>query len=189
MTLFEYLAIAFGLLYSVAALRLLGGLAAATSAVARYWVHLSWVLLLLAGVVASFWTFWSLRDVAWTFPRFLLALTLPGLMYYCAAALVPEIPESVRSWREHFFAIHRRFFSGFGLWAVAAATGATVNLGMPLAHPARTVHITALVIGIIGATSRRHRVHAGIVVCMATLFLLWTVSAGVAPGWMAARQP
>jgi hypothetical protein len=39
MTLFEYLAIAFGLLFSMTALRLVGGLPAALDPDRRFWVH------------------------------------------------------------------------------------------------------------------------------------------------------
>ena len=49
---------------------------------------------LLATVALSFWTFWSLRDVEWTFQGFLLALAVPGLLYYCAALSIPENPAS-----------------------------------------------------------------------------------------------
>ena len=79
MTLFEYLAIAFSLLYSLAALRLLGGLPAALAPGRRYSLHLGLSVILLLWVAISFWTFWSLRDVEWTFPGFLIALAVPGL--------------------------------------------------------------------------------------------------------------
>jgi hypothetical protein len=184
MTLFEYLAIAFGLLYSVAALRLLGGLAYASVPERRYWLHTAWTVLLLLGIAASFWTFWSLRDIAWTFPRFLLALALPGFMYYSAAALIPENAEAVTSWREHYYAVHRRFFTGFGLWGLAAGIGASVNLGMTLAHPARAIQATAVTLGIIGAASASERIHKGIVTVMLTMFVAWAITAGVMPGWM-----
>ena len=94
-TLFEYLAIAFGLLYSVGALRILGGLPSALDPEKRYWVHTGMSLLMLMGIASSFWAFWSLRETAWTYPGFLLALLLPGLLFYCAAILIPENPEAV----------------------------------------------------------------------------------------------
>ena len=98
MTLFEYLAIAFSLVYSLAALRLLGGLPSALAPGRRSFVHLILTLVMLSLVAISFWTFWSLRDVAWTYPGFMVALLVPGTLYYCAAVLVPENPEAVESW-------------------------------------------------------------------------------------------
>ena len=185
MTLFEYLAIAFSLLYSVAALRLLGGIPAAVDASRRYWVHLAMCFLVLLGVAASFWAFWSLREVVWTFPRFLLALFIPGLVYYCAAALIPENPEAVGSWRDHYFEVRGRFFTGFALFGVAAATSASVNLGMGLIHPARVVHVGAIVMGVVGSRSGSHRVHAGLVLLIALLSVAWGVTAGLRPGPLA----
>lgn len=186
MTLFEYLAIAFGLLYSVAALRILGGLRSAFDASRRYWVHLGMNLILLAAVAGSFWAFWSYREVPqWTFPSFLLALTLPGLIYFMAASLVPGNPEAVPSWKEFYFDARLPLFLGLALWALSAAANATVSLGMSPVHPARIVHLAALVIGLVGAATSRERVHEGIVVVCFGLVVVWGVTIGLAPGPMA----
>ena len=184
MTLFEYLAIAFSLLYSVAALRILGGLPAAMSPRRRSALHLGLTLILLYVVAISFWTFWSLRDVGWTFVGFLLALAVPGVLFYCAAVLIPENPETVASWRDHYFSVHRRMYGGLALWGVAAALSATVNLGMGLAHPARFVHAITIAVGGVGATSSRARVHAGLIGFM-SLLLVGSVLAQLRPGWLA----
>jgi hypothetical protein len=184
MTLFEYLAIAFSLLYSLAALRLLGGLPAALAPGRRYSLHLGLSVLLLLWVAISFWTFWSLRDVDWTFPGFLIALAVPGLLYYCAAVLIPENPNDVESWRTLYFDVHRRCFGGLAAWAVAAAVSATVNLGMGLGHPARAVHAVGTVVGLVGATSSSPRVHRALVVLMA-LLLMGASLAQLEPDWLA----
>ena len=99
MTLFEYLAIAFGLVCSIAALRVVGGLPFAVAPARKYSVQLAVRLFHILGTAAGFWTFWSFRGVDWTFPRFLLALTVPGVWYYCSSVLVPENPEVVLNWR------------------------------------------------------------------------------------------
>jgi hypothetical protein len=187
MTLFEYLAIAFSLVYSLAALRLLGGLPSALEPGRRSPLHLVLSLTLLYLVTISFWVFWSLRDVAWTFGGFLLALMIPGTLYYCAAVLIPENPEDVDSWDTHYFAVHRRCFGGLALWAAAAALSASVNLGMGLAHPARLAQGAALTIGLVGASSSTRRVHMALAVVLA---ILTVVSAGgqLSPSWLAAPR-
>jgi len=186
LTLFEYLAIAFGLLYSLAALRILGGLRAAFDPARRHWVHLGMCLLVLETVAASFWAFWSYREVAeWTFPRFILALTLPGLIYFMAAALVPENPEQVRSWREHYFRARVALFVGLALWGLSAGLNALVSLDMPLWHSARLVHGSALLIGILGAVSSSERVHQGIVLFAMSIAVLWGFTIGLAAGALA----
>ena len=184
MTLFEYLAIAFSLVYSLAALRLLGGLPSALDPRRRSLLHLLLSLTILYVVTISFWVFWSLRDVAWTFGGFLIALTIPGTLYYCAAVLIPENPEDVASWDTHYFAVHRRCYGGLALWAAAAALSAGVNLGMDIAHPARLVQGTALTIGVVGASATTRRVHVVLVVLLA---LLTVVSMGMQfrPDWLA----
>ena len=35
-------------------------------------------------VVIVFWVFWSYREVHWTFPKFFLALSVPGALYFVA---------------------------------------------------------------------------------------------------------
>jgi hypothetical protein len=185
MTLFEYLAIAFGLLYSVAALRVLGGLPVAIARGRRYSLHLILTFVQLMLIAISFWTFWSLRDVAWTFVGFLLALLVPGLLYYCAAVLVPENPEAVTSWRDHYYRTRRRWYGGFALWGVAAAVSATVNLGMSLHHPARAVHVISVVLGLTGCLSARPRVHAVVVLTLAALLSAGALSSNIDAGWLA----
>jgi hypothetical protein len=185
MTLFEYLAIAFGLLYSVAGLRILGGLSDAMAPGRRYGTHLALMFVMLALVPSSFWTFWSLRDVAWSFFGFMLALLVPGVLYYCAAVLVPENPAQVPSWRQHYFANHRRWYAGLALWGLAAAASASVNLDMPLTHPARRVHAALLIIGIAGCGTSRPRVHAGLAAALIVLMIGGAVGINMTPGWLA----
>ena len=184
MTLFEYLTIAFGLLYSISALRLVGGLPAATAPDRRYWVHLLLTLALLLLIASGFWTFWSLRDVVWTFLGFLLSLMVVAALYYCAAVLVPENPGQVTSWRAHYFAVRRRWYAGFMLWAVAIALNASVNLGMSLTHPLRGVQLVALGVGTVGVASSSPRVHAGLVLLFAVLVVGFSLSIGLNPGWL-----
>lgn len=183
--LFEYLAIAFGLLYSVAALRVLGGLPSALVRDRRSWLHLALTFNMLLLIAISFWTFWSLRVVNWKFQGFLLALLVPGLLYYCAAVLVPENPEAVPSWRDHYHAVRRRWYGGFAAWGLAAGVSATVNLGMSFTHPARAVHLTSMAIGIAGVLSANARVHAFLVALIALLLIAGALSPELDAGWLA----
>lgn len=184
MTLFEYLAIAFGLLFSMTALRLVGGLPAALDPDRRYWVHLALLIVLLVSSASGFWTFWSMSGVQWTFPRFALALGMPAVMYFNACALVPADPADVPSWRDYYFGVRTRLFAGVAAWAVVAAFGATVNLGMPIAHPARVVQALVAAIGLAGWSSSRARVHEGLAVLFAVVILLVAASVGAEAGWL-----
>jgi len=167
MTLFEYLAIAFSLVLSSAAMRLIRGFSHALDRDRRYWVHVVFVLNQLAVTLAVFWVFWSMRDVVWTFPRFVLALAGPGLIYAGTCALVPEDPATVSSWRDHYFSIRVGYFSCILGWAVVVALGASALLNMPWSHPARGLQGFAFVAAAAGILSERERVH----VVLAALFL------------------
>lgn len=184
MTLFEYLATATSLLYSVAALRILGGLPSSLAPQRRYALHLALTFNNLVLITLSFWTFWSYREVAWTFRGFTVALLLPGLLYYCAAVLVPENPEQVPSWREHFNTVRRRWFAGIALWGLAAGASATINLGMPIGHRARAVHIGAVVLGVAGITLPKPIHQAFIVGVIAALLVGAALNSTIDADWL-----
>jgi hypothetical protein len=57
MTLFEYLAIAFSIVFSLSATRLLGGLSHVLQPERRYWVHATAVCGWLLAAIAVFWIF------------------------------------------------------------------------------------------------------------------------------------
>jgi hypothetical protein len=158
-TLFTYLAIAFSLVFSLAAVRLVGGLPSALAPARRSWVHVAFVFHELMRVAASFWVFWSYRDIAWSFGAYLLALVAPGLVYYLAATLVPEDPSHVLSWEDHYYEVRRRYFLGILGWTLALAATTTVLTGLPLLHPARVLQAAFAVFAITGAVSKSVRVH------------------------------
>jgi hypothetical protein len=177
MTLFEYLAIAFSLVLSFAAMRLVGGLPYALERGRRYWVHVGLVGLLLFTVAIVFWAFWGYRDVVWSLPKFLVGLASPGTLYFLTATLIPENPGEVTSWREYYYSVRVRYYSALILIAVVVAFATTVLIGLPLNHPARLAQAAILVIGVVGASTADPRVHGGIVV--SSLLLAGIASATV----------
>lgn len=186
MTQFEYLAIAFSLLYSLAALRIIGGLSSALSREARSGSHLVLTGTTLFLVAISFWVFYSLSGVEWTFAGFLVALLIPGAIYYCAATVMPSEAEAVASWKHHYLATRRRWFLGLAVWGASAAASASVNLGMELAHPARGVQATAVTVGLIGAWTENEKIHRAIEVLFVIL-ILTSLAAQLQPSWLAER--
>jgi hypothetical protein len=185
MTHFEYLAIAFSLLFSFAAVRLVGGIPYALAPGRRYWVHLSLVFHELLRVAAGFWAFWSFRSITWTFPTYLLALVGPGLVYFLAATLVPADPTEVDSWKDFYFGVRRRYFLGIIIWAVAIATTTTVLVEMPLFHPFRLVQLGVLAFGVVGATFASHRVQAGLALVSLVLPAIAALTVLLRPGSLA----
>ena len=185
MTLFEYLAIAFSLVLSLAGMRLIAGLPHAAQPGRRYWVHLclaSWQLVL---TVFVFWLFWTFRSVTWNFLTFVLVLMSPGLIYLNACTLIPESPSSVESWREYFYSVRRRYFLGLSCWVVTTVAISTVVAGYPLLHPSRGIQAVTLSVCVAGALSRSHRVQATIAVSFLALALLLAFVLGLQPDFLA----
>jgi hypothetical protein len=158
-SLFEYLAIVFSLVFSFSAVRLVGGLPYALAPARRSWVHVAFVLHELMRVAAGFWVFWSYREIDWTFPTYLLALVAPGIVYYLAATLVPEDPSHVLSWEHHYHEVRRRYFFGILAWVSVVAVSTTVLVGLPLLHPFRLTQVAFALFALTGAISRSVRVH------------------------------
>ena len=170
MTLFEYLAIAYSLVLSFAAMRLLEGLPHTARPGRRYWPHLVFVLCSLLACVTTFWVFWSFRDANWTYLRFWLALANPGLNYFIVCTLVPRNADSIESWHRYFASVRRRYFVAFASWALVIAAMNTLLLGMPLWDPARLGQLTFFCIATVGALTSNERVVSGIA---PILLLLW----------------
>lgn len=177
MTLFEYLAIAFSLVLSFSAMRLVAGLPYAAQPDRRYWVHLVFVFGHLLLTALAFWNLWNFRDATWTLPRFLLILMIPGLIYFTACALIPEQAAAVDSWRSHYYSVRRRFFSGLLALALVISLGTAAVLDLSWLHPARVAHFLGMAYGLLGASSSNERVHAGLalVTLLATSLLMSTV--------------
>ena len=153
------------LLYALIMARLLGGLTPALEQSRRYWVHTAWIFTLVLVAVLQWWTFWGMKDVAWTPIRFIWALSNPAVLFVIAAVLVGEAPSLVASFREHFFAQRVRFFSiqlvgGTGVAMAPWIFGLTPWFTFAPAHPV-AASITALAVA--GLTFQGHAAHAIIV--------------------------
>lgn len=171
MTLFEYLSVGYSIVLSLTIVRLLGGLPAALASDRRYWVHVTWIGLVLVRSLLFWWSFWSYHDVAaWNFFSFALILLVPGLLYIMAAALIPDNPSRVGSWRAHFYAVHRRFFTIMALSFVVTVAASHLVLGVPLFHPLRGFQAVFFVVALVATTTSNSRFHE--VLAVAVLFLI-----------------
>ena len=153
MSQFEYLGIAFGLLYTATALRLISGVPYALRPGRRDALHAGFLASTLVGVAVNFWKFGALTNVTWTLPRFLLALSLPAALYAVAVCLVPEDAYRVESWREHFLAMRRPFFLSVVLVGLIVVGHRTLLLG----RPPELIPLSLPLIGLAGALSTNTR--------------------------------
>ena len=176
MTLFEFIAVAFSIVLSLAAVRLLSGLSVAFFRERRYWPHAMWIVFALLMSALVWWNFWSFRETDWNFLSFVLVLIVPALIYLQAAALVPEYPSGVPSWRDHFFAARTRFFVALSAFFLLVAGISWLLVDFPLLHPARGVQASAFGLAVAGAVSTNKRFHEA----LPLIFLaLWLIAAAV----------
>ena len=127
-------------------------------------------------VVVVFWVFWSYREVDWTFPKFVLALSVPGALYFVATTLIPDDPAAVISWREYYFSVRLKLFVALALWALLTAILSTLLLTMPIDHPARIGQITMFAMAVIGIVSTNPRIHAALALSMLVAVLTFGLS-------------
>jgi len=183
--LFEYLSIAYSLVFSFALIRLVAGLPLAFDASRRYWVHIVHVCLGVFAALSLFWTHWSSREVEWTFPAFLLNLAGPGMIYFLSCALIPDEPSSVQSWRDYFFSARRRYFGGLCAWAALMVVNTTIFFGVPLLHPVRIVQVGIMALGLAGLASDHPRTH-GFILAWAAVVAVVAATILLRPGALAA---
>ncbi len=184
MEIFDYLIIAFSLLFTTAALRLIRGISSANDSERRYWIHLLFILWTLLAIVSSFWSYWSLKDITWTLPKFILALLLPSIYYFIAVLLVPENINNIKSWREHYYSIRIKLFSSVAIWFIIATVSGIIFFEMSLRHPARLGHLIFISLCIVGLLFTNPKVHWAIVIIFIILSLAAILQIGAQPGWL-----
>lgn len=119
----------------------------------------------------AFWNFWSLKDVDWNLPKFLFALSMPGINYYLATLMVPDQPDEVDSWRDYFYSVRVRLFTGIGLLITVQAFSAWFLSGMTLTHPARIGDAFYFIHAILGASFASPRIQGILVIIFGISFI------------------
>ena len=159
MNTFEYISIAYSLLFSATALRLIGGLPHAFSKARRYWVHAAAVVLLLFGIVLNFWSVLQFREVDWNLFRFVVLLAIPGILYFIACSAIPDNPAEIESWENLYYAKRKQLYSGVLAWGLALGLNNSILLDLSLFHPVRVVQLGLVILGASGLASARPSVH------------------------------
>lgn len=172
MTLFEYLSVAVSIVLSLAIIRLADGLRIAAMSDEPYWVQTLWIVDLLVVCFIHWWTSWSFRDANWSFPRFVLVLLAPGILYFLSATLWPDESKSAGSWRDYFFERRRIFFTALLAYTALATVDGYLVLGAPLLEPARVGQLAALALAAIGLSTSSPRAHAVLVLAFTALLVI-----------------
>lgn len=160
MTLFEYIAVASSIILSFAVVRLLDTVPHAFSPARRSGVHSAFVIVVLWGSAQYWWVGWSLAEgVQWTYPKFLLYLAAPAVMYSIARTLSSNDPSEIRSFGDYFDEVHRRFFGLFAAYLLLLILMSWVLHDLPLLRPLRAFQVAALVFAGSGIFVRNRRFH------------------------------
>ncbi len=112
MTQFEFISVAVSIVLALSAARLLAALPHVLAPGRRYWIHALWSLALLFAHMDFWWSIWIYREIdPWTFTGFAVVMLTPALLFLTVSSLVSDSPTTIASWRTHFYARHRVFFS------------------------------------------------------------------------------
>lgn len=183
MTLFEYLFVLVSIVLSFGIVRLLDGFPFALKPGRRYGIHAAWVGFALWLHMHVWWVLWSYSgDVGWNYPRFLVVLADPLLLYSVAITLVPRDPTSVPSWREHFYGVRARFFALLACWMIVVSLANWLVLGHPFLSGVRLAHLAFVAICCLGMLSARPRVQGAVVVLSAALLASSVAISFLEPG-------
>lgn len=177
MSQFEFISVAASIVLALSAARLLNALTHLLAPGRRYWVHALWAASLLAIHLGFWWAIWIYREVdPWTFRGFASVMLTPALLYLTVSTLVSDSPAAIESWRTHFYARHRIFFSlyaatllsiPFRQFAVLGDAFAPLISGLPpTASP-----LLFLAVPMVGIVATNERIHALLVVIASGLWL------------------
>lgn len=178
MTLFEFLTVAVSIVVALGLVRLVDGLGSAIDSASRYWVHLVAVVFLTITLLFYWWSLWLFREgVSWNFGRFAFVVLGALILYAACSVLIPRDPSAVRSWKDHYFQVHRRFFLLCTAWVAHTFLTVLFLHGLPL--PLAMVPFTlGIGLNLVGAFSSSERVHQTLAIVIATfvvsIAILWS---------------
>ena len=173
MTHFEFISVAVSIVLALSAARLLAALPHVLAPGRRYWIHALWSLALLFAHMDFWWSIWIYREIdPWTFTGFAVVMLTPALLFLTVSSLVSDSPTTIASWRTHFYASHRVFFSLYlatvssiplrQLIVLGDASAPYFEVGLP-ALPVALVLLVGLLIPVLGIITTNERAHAFIV--------------------------
>ena len=143
-----------------------------------YWVHALWAVSLLAIHLGFWWAIWTYREVdPWTFRGFAAVMLTPALLFMAVSTLVSDSPAAIESWRIHFYARHRIFFSLYCavLWSIPFRQFAVLGDAFaPLvegAAPLGPLLLGIFLIPLAGIVTTNERIHALLVVIVSGVWL------------------
>ena len=180
MTQFEFISVAVSIVLALSAARLLTAIPHVLAPGRRYWIHALWSVLLLLMHLSFWWAIWIYREIdPWTFRGFVAVMLTPAFLYLTVSTLVSDNPAAIESWRTHFYARHRTFFSLFLAVVLSALLRQFMVLGDAFApaveggtaiSPTISLSLVLLTLAT-GIVATGERIHSVLVVVVAGVLL------------------
>jgi len=178
MDAFSYLSVLLSIILGLAIQQVLQGYRALILSRRRvrfYALPLVWSVLLLGMVAQHWWTSFGLAQrTDWSFAVFATILIQTALIYMMAAIVLPDMPPSEPlDLKEHYYREAPAFF-GLSMAAIAWSGFRELMLEGRLPHPVNLgFHLLFFVAVAVGAFTKRERVHQGLTLAMAALFVAY----------------
>ena len=177
---YQHVVVVMSIVLGLAVTQLLKGIAQlyrTRNRVRPYWIHSTWVGLLLVFSLLLWWTFYQYRGLSeWNFFRFVLYLSPIITLYYLTAIVIPGPSDPVTSLKEYYFANRGALFGTFALCGVLAAATAAFVRGLPWSDPSNLFRLALVLLMLIATRSASVRVHAVILFLCAGMMLLFIFS-------------
>jgi len=176
MDAFNYLSVMVSIVLGLGLTQLfagIGNLVQIRRRVKRYWLHTTWVLVLIVVHLHMWWSLWALRGVAdWNYARFVYVQFGPATLVIASHIIIPELLEGRIDVERHYFDTSPLFFA---IMAAAAAWAMFLEPVMGLRAffvPFRLLPATALLTLASCSASKNKRVHAAAVVLIVLLLVI-----------------
>ncbi len=180
-SVFPFLSAMFAVLVALGIARLISALAYfATSRESAnvYWVHGAWILFMLLLYIHLWWSLWDLRAVeSWSYFKYLFLLLGPAVLYMASSLLISPSGEGEGfDSHEHYFRVHRLFFTALAITTVWGMLLYPVFMGQR--DPVLEWLLAFLAVMVVLALTRNEKAHAGLTIAAWALFLTWVISYG-----------
>ena len=135
-----------------------------------YWLHTTWIVLLIALHVHMWWSFWVLRQVTdWTYGTFAYVLIGPACLVIASHVIIPELIDGRIDVERHYYDTRTIFFgllAATGVWAMFLEPVTGVRA---FAVPFRVLQLFGTATIVACAISDSRRFHAAATVLVAVL--------------------
>ena len=179
MSVVEFVLFPVAILVGLAIARLLEGLYIVSESKERYWVHTVWLCNKLGQVLLAVWA-WRIGGSVGialgenpTFGQMVLGMSIPGIIFLQAIALLGQTPDSTQNWLEHFYANRTRFFT-LNLMMISVTGYSSLIYGGVSVIP----FFILFALNIFALVTDNRRVHGGIA-CVALIVVMLGIGSSI----------